>query len=125
MITDPEVFRTSNLSVDNVEVIGDRYLCELIEFSQFLDMGGPVPIMLPEQTQESQGWRPGRVVRVGNGHRLERNETLTMFANVGDIVTIERFSGRYYQIGGKNYVLINQTALLTIVRDYEVIIDGA
>lgn len=115
----PATFKVRDLSPDNFDVIGDRYLCEIIEFDQFIDLGGAIPIMLPEQNPETQGWRPAKVVRAGNGHRLERNEEIPMFAKVGDIVTIERFSGRYYQIGGKNHVLVNQTAVLTIVTGVE------
>lgn len=90
---------------EDIMLIGDRYLVQDLEVENVTDSGlvvldGPL----------SRAWQPGLVVKVGNGHRLERNEKMPMFFKTGDVICFERLSGREVKLAGKPYRIVNQTA---------------
>lgn len=96
--------------------VGDRYLCEEldVENGYFTDPadGKRLYIHLPEQTKEQRGWLAGKVVRVGNGARLENETVVPMYYKPGDIVMCERMSGRFVVLQGKRYFVISQVEIL-------------
>lgn len=111
LFTDDGKIRVYELDVEQGEIIGDRYLLERVEINHETASG----ISLAGQTPETTGWQAGIIIKVGNGHRLERNETVPMFFKVGDLVICERFSGREFRVRGTTYVLMNQTQVYECV----------
>lgn len=107
LFTNEGKIRTFEIDIDHGEIIGDRYLLERVEIEHETASG----IALPGQTPETTGWQAGIILLVGNGHRLESNESVPMFFQKGDLVLCERFSGREQRIRGKTYVLMNQTQI--------------
>lgn len=101
-----DTFRSFDVKIDEIELIGDRYLLEILEAEQVTASG----IHLPGQDPENTGWQVGRVLAVGNGHRLENEQTIPMFFKVGDLVICERFSGRDLRLEGRKVVVMNQTS---------------
>lgn len=104
--------RQDQFDLESLNLIGDRYLLEVLEVDHTTKSG----IFLPGQNEDTTGWQIGRVLKVGNGHRLEVDTTIPMFHAVGDVVLCERFSGRRFTIEGKNYVVMNQTSVFGDVR---------
>lgn len=103
-----QAVRQDSFDVESIKdsLIGDRYLLEQIEVDQTTKSG----IVLPGQTEDVTGWQLGRVIAVGNGHRLETDATVPMFFDEGDYVLCERFSGRRFIINGTTYIVMNQTS---------------
>lgn len=91
---------------ETFELIGDRYLIEMLDISDVTPSG----ILIPGDPL-SRGWEAARIVAVGNGHRLERDELIPMFFTVGDVVSVERLSGRQINMGGRDVRIVNQTAV--------------
>jgi len=88
---------------------GDRYLVEEVEVSK-MSAGG---ILMPFDNDEAtRGWIAGRIVAVGNGHRLERDVTVPMAYGSGDVVMIDRLAGRKVILQGRPYRVVNQTDVL-------------
>jgi Chaperonin 10 Kd subunit len=67
--------------------------------------------------EEVNGYFIGKVVAKGNGHRLERDETVPMPFEVGDVLRIERFTGRKWTFNGVKYRLVNQVDCLSRIPE--------
>jgi co-chaperonin GroES (HSP10) len=67
--------------------------------------------------EEVNGYFIGRVVAKGNGHRLERDEVVPMSFEVGDVLRIERFTGRKWTFNGVKYRLVNQVDCLSLIPE--------
>jgi co-chaperonin GroES (HSP10) len=135
--------------------IGDRYLVEVVPVDEELT---PAGIYLPEKLEEQRGWAVGIVFSVGNGHRLETPDQVTvipegyvpdpklneaaqierrtsalgyrmpalgdhssvmrfesavpMFFIPGEVIFIERYSGRQFTIQGRTFRFVNQVDCL-------------
>lgn len=97
---------------DLFEPIGDRYLCEALDFGKEYKSNGGIIIPLTHLDPMKVGWKPGRVVRVGDGHRLENNETIPMKFEVGDFIMVERMAGREIELQGRKYFVVSQAECL-------------
>lgn len=67
--------------------------------------------------EEIHGYFLGKVIAKGNGHRLERDEYVPMPFEVGDVLRIERFTGRRYKMQGRWFRLVNQVDCLSRVPE--------
>lgn len=65
-----------------------------------------------ELVEIARGWKLGRVVAVGSGHRMEIDVTVPMPFEVGDYVFFERMTGRELDFRGVKYRIINQVDVL-------------
>jgi co-chaperonin GroES (HSP10) len=69
--------------------------------------------------ENARGYFLGRVLAVGNGHRLEADVTVPMPFAVGQVWLIERFSGREIVLGGKKYRVVNQVDVFCYVPELD------
>lgn len=99
-------FRAIEKAPEDLDLLGDRYLIE--EIAVDVSLGG---LIIPTDSA-TLGWRVGKVVAVGNGHRLERDETVPVFYQLGDVLMVEKLSGRELHMRGKRYIVINQTNVI-------------
>lgn len=92
---------------------GDRYLVEEIEVENTVYVGGQ-KLLLPESSnhEEKRGWKLCRVIACGNGHRLEIDQFVPMFYVPGDVVYVERFTGRELKLQAQAYWIISQVDVL-------------
>lgn len=98
----------NKLSISGFEVLGDRYLVELVEPTELM-VGD---ILIPDRGEVERKWAMGRIVGVGNGHRLERDVTVPMFYGVGDLVIFERLTGKDFFFGHGEYRMMSQIDVL-------------
>jgi co-chaperonin GroES (HSP10) len=104
-------FHYGKQTPDNFEVLGDRYLVEVLEISDYNHAG----IVLIQKDENQRGWLVARIAAVGNGHRLERDEYVPMFYKVGDVVFMERLTGKDFKLGGLDYRILSQIDVLARV----------
>lgn len=90
---------------------GDRYVVALRDIDDTISAGG-FKLVRPEMDDTERGWKAGEVLCVGNGHRLETDVTVPMFFKPGDVLAIERLTGREIRIGAKKYLIVNQVDIL-------------
>jgi co-chaperonin GroES (HSP10) len=96
---------------DNFEVLGDRYAVEIMEVDDLL-IGD---ILIPDRGEVERRWQVGRIVSVGNGHRLEADVTVPMFFKKGDVIIFERLTGKDFFFGHGEYRIMNQIDVLARV----------
>jgi co-chaperonin GroES (HSP10) len=100
--------------VDHFEVLGDRYLVEMVDVPDRKTVGN---IVIPDLGEAQRGWAVGRICKVGNGHRLETDVTVPMFFGEGDMIFFERLTGKDYHLGGSEYRILSQIDVLAKVND--------
>ena len=149
------VFKYHTANPAHLRPIGDRYLVEIVPVDEELTPSG---IYLPEKLEEQRGWAVGIVFSVGNGHRLEVPDVVSvipegyvpdpnlsesaqsnrrqsalgyrmpalgdkssvmrfesavpMFFIPGEVIFIERYSGRQFTIQGRTFRFVNQVDCL-------------
>jgi len=102
---------------------GDRYLVELLDADADIivkrEDGSTGKVYLPENTstEEMAGFYWARIIAAGSGHRLEANVVVPMPHQAGDIVMIEKYSGREIQLGLKKYRIVNQIDVVGWARE--------
>lgn len=101
-------FKYGSQDPSKFEVFGDRVMVEVLEVEDVLKSG----FVLPDVGESRRGWMAGKVVRVGNGHRLEKDEYVPMFAKEGDVLIMERLTGKDFLISGKTYRILSQIDVL-------------
>jgi co-chaperonin GroES (HSP10) len=106
-----DTFHYGKQNPSNFEILGDRYMVEVLEISDFNHAG----IVLIQKDENQRGWLVARVVAVGNGHRLESDVKVPMFYSVGDVVFMERLTGKDFHLGGKEYRILSQIDVLARV----------
>lgn len=91
--------------------IGDKVMVETVN--------GPRKLYTSSiDEEEANGFYFAQIIAKGSGHRLESNTIVPMPFDPGDIVMVEKYSGRQYKlIGGKTYCTINQVDILTAVPE--------
>jgi co-chaperonin GroES (HSP10) len=90
---------------------GDRYIVELLDIDDSVFIGES-RLFTPGLSETERGWKAARVIAVGNGHRLESDATVPMFYKPGDVLLIERLTGRELTLRGKKYLILNQVDVL-------------
>jgi co-chaperonin GroES (HSP10) len=90
-------------------LVGDRYLIQLGDLNDTITPSG---FLVPDVGELKRGYAAGEVVLVGNGHKIEREETVTMHFKVGDIIIFERLSGKEIMLGGRRHRLVAQVDCL-------------
>jgi hypothetical protein len=115
---------------------GDRYIVEEAEIGDEKTIEGGITFVVaesvghyergpnglekwvePKSFEEIHGYFLGRVIAKGNGHRLERDEFVPMPFEVGDVLRIERFTGRKFKFQGRNFRLVNQVDCLSRISE--------
>jgi co-chaperonin GroES (HSP10) len=114
------ISRQSILDMDPATIVphGDRYLIELIDVERaywITDGFGQrkrIQVEGGESLEERNGYYFARIISKGNGHRLEVDVMVPMPFDPGDVVMVEKFSGREVEMGAKKYRILNQTDVL-------------
>jgi co-chaperonin GroES (HSP10) len=102
---------------------GDRYLVEklTIDNTYVVELADGstklIPIEGTQNKEERDGYYIAEVVAKGNGHRLETNTVVPMPFDRGDVVMVEKFSGRELQIAGSIYTIVNQVDCLAVLPE--------
>lgn len=91
---------------------GDRLLVEEIEVEAVHYVGSTKIILAGTNEEIDRGWKLCRVIGKGNGHRMEVDVTVPMPFEIGDIVYVERFTGRCLRLQNKNFWIVNQVDVL-------------
>ena len=94
-----------------IQPLGDRLLIEPSE-AEDKSAGG---IILPEAAQEAP--REGQVLAVGPGKLLDNGERQPLSVAKGDIVIYRKFGGTEIKYDNKEYLLIEEDAVLAIRTD--------
>ena len=122
------------LNMDESTIIphGDRYLVRKLTIDNKLtvNMGdGTKKTMLlagdPAKEEEKNGYFIAEIVTGGNGHRMDTDVTVPMPFKSGDVVMVEKFSGREVTIAGDTFTVINQTAVLAHLPELEAVLRAA
>jgi len=99
----------------NLKPLGDRLVVEHVEQAEKTSGG----VFLPDTAKEKP--QKGRVVAVGSGRTLDNGTKLTMEVKVGDTIVYSKYSGSEYKDDdGKEYLIISEKDVLTIVHDAKV-----
>lgn len=106
-------FKYGSQDPSKFNLLGDRVMVEVLDVEDVLKSG----FVLPDVGESRRGWMAGKVVRVGDGHRLERDESVPMFVKVGDTCIMERLTGKDFKIGGKDYRILSQVDVLAVVSE--------
>jgi co-chaperonin GroES (HSP10) len=105
---------------------GDRLLLEEIEVENWHFFAGEDgeqrAIELPQNAKNDEferGWKLAKIIAMGNGDRMEIDYRYPMedHFKVGDVVYVERLTGRQIKLRGKNYWIVNQTDILMVQPD--------
>lgn len=104
-ISDPKTSKTLVFRQvpEEFVLIGDRYLVEVLE----VDDVTPSGILIPGDPL-TRAWECAKVLVVGNGDRLDSAVEKHMYFKVGDIIMIERLSGREIFMGERKCRIVNQ-----------------
>jgi len=99
----------------NLKPLGDRLVVEHVEQAEKTSGG----VFLPDTAKEKP--QKGKVVAVGSGRTLDNGHKLTMEVKVGDTIVYSKYSGSEYKDDdGKEYLIISEKDVLTIVHDAKV-----
>ena len=98
----------------NLRPHGDRLIVEIVDLENAVYTETNIKIVIPETSdmQVERGWQLARVVAIGNGHRLEINDRVPMPFAAGDLVLIERLTGRKLRLQHRDYLVISQVDVL-------------
>lgn len=91
--------------------LGDRYLCKIIDAKEIMPPS-PGNIIMPDDLEKTLGWRPCVVLAVGDGHLLEREETVRMAYKKGDHIMVYWASGNVVLMNGVRYLVVSQKDVL-------------
>lgn len=108
-----------DIKAERIRLNGDRVLVKVDDIDNIVPVGDFF-LELPQGSvdEKSLGFVVGRVVAMGDGHRLERDETVRMFAKIGDRVICERYAGREVKLAdGDRYRIYNQVDVLGVVDE--------
>lgn len=92
------------------KLIGGRILLEPIE--QELSSG----LVLPEQVNDNNPVRYGKVVQVGPGIETESGRKVPIQVEVGESVLYKHFQGMEIRIFEEEYVVLNDCDIIAIVE---------
>jgi co-chaperonin GroES (HSP10) len=153
----PYVFKYRSADPSKIVPIGDRYLIEVLETDETQLVAG-VDMWMPDRSEQERGWAVGVVFAVGNGHRLETPDPVSvmpegyqpqpgisdaeqmqrrisllgyitpsmgdhsslmrslalvpMFYTVGDVIFIEKYSGREFVVNDRTFRFVSQVDTL-------------
>lgn len=109
---------------------GDRYIIQKLRIGDKIRVavdeaaGGGIKTLYTssKDDEERDGYYYGRVIAKGTGHRLDDNIIVPMPFEPGDIVMVEKYSGRPYHLYGADkklhlYLTVNQVDVLTSVPE--------
>ena len=96
----------------NFEVLGDRYAVKIMDVDDLIVSD----ILIPDRGEVERKWQVGRIVAVGNGHRLEKDETVPVFYKVGDVVIFERLTGKDFFFAHGEYRILSQVDVLARIN---------
>jgi co-chaperonin GroES (HSP10) len=101
---------------------GDRYLVEKLSaqgsFTVTDDVTGEITgiIHFPQEyagrEEADNGYYIARVLAAGNGMRHETGVIVPMTFDAGDVVMVEKFSGREIKLGTRTYCVVSQVDVL-------------
>lgn len=105
---------------------GDRYIVQKLRIGDKMRVdsvaGSKILYTSSKDDEEQNGFYFARIIAKGTGHRLETNTIVPMPFEPGDIVMVEKYSGRPYSLYNdkmviKPYITVNQVDILTAVPE--------
>lgn len=96
--------------VEKIKVKGERILIEIVEAKNTSS------IILPDQANSKEKPRQARVVKVGEGKKLDDGSFVPLEVKEGDLVVFEAFSGAKVQALGSQYLIIDQSHILLVIE---------
>ena len=94
-----------------IRPLADRVVVEVTE-AEDVSPGG---IVLPDTAQEKP--QRGKVVAVGPGRVLEDGGVAPMGVKVGDIIVFSKYGGTEIKLDGKEYTILRESDVLTILEE--------
>ena len=93
----------------NIKPLGDRVLLEICENKEQMKGGILIPDSAKEKPQEF------RVIALGTGKNDEKGNKIPFDVKVGDIVLTSRYGGTEVKVDDKEYKVVSQDDILTVV----------
>lgn len=94
----------------DLKPLGDRVVLEPVEPAQTSAGGVILPDTAKEKTQE------GLILAVGPGRKTDKGELVKIDLKTGDRVIYSKYSGSEVKIDGKEYLIISEKDVLSIVN---------
>jgi len=94
----------------NLVPLNDKILVERLEAEE-KTAGG---IVLPDTAKEKP--KQGKVLRVGEGKRLDNGQRAAFQVKVGDRVLFTSYSGHEIKVEGKDYLIMTEDDVLAVVE---------
>ncbi len=92
-----------------VKPLGDKILVQRLEAQEQTESG----IYLPETAKEKP--QHARVVRVGDGRRVDNGKTVPFQVKEGDTVLLGKWGGQEVKIDDEEYVVMSEDEVLAVV----------
>ena len=94
-----------------IRPLGDKVLVQRLE-AETKTAGG---IVLPDTAKEKP--QRGTVISVGEGKLLEDGSRSQMQVKKGDKVLFTSYAGTEVKIGGKDYLIMDETDIMAVIED--------
>ena len=90
------------IKIENFEIVSDKILIEPIVIDTVEESGVYIPNSYEDKPEI------GRVIKIGEGKRLENGMLIPLKVSVGDIVYFNKYSSVKFRIGHKDYYTIRE-----------------